>query len=85
MKGQALVALFDSVEEAREALRGLANAGIAGLELRPIAGHRSAAAHALGEACLLSIDIQPGEDAQPIIDLMRKSGAREIEKRPAGA
>ena len=84
-KGQALVALFDSVDQARSALRGLSNAGIAGLELRPVAEQRNAAAHGLGQACMLSIDVEAGEDTQRIIELMRRSGARRIEKRPAGS
>ncbi len=84
-KGQALVALFDSVDQARSALRGLSNAGIAGLELRPVAEHLDAAAHGLGHACMLSIDVQPGEDRQRIIELMRRNGARRIEERPAGS
>jgi len=83
--GQALVALFDSVDQARSALRGLSNAGIAGLELRPVAAHRDTAAHGLGDACMLSIDVQPGEDKQRIIELMRRNGARRIEERPAGS
>lgn len=82
-KGQALVALFDSVDQARSALRGLSSAGIAGLELRPVAEHRNGAAHGLGDACMLSIDVEAGEDTQRIIELMRRNGARRIEKLAA--
>ena len=84
-KSQPLVAMFDSVDQARSALRGLSSAGIAGLELRPVAEHRDAAAHGPGDACMLSIDVQPGEDRQRIIELMRRNGARRIEERPAGS
>lgn len=83
-KHQALVALFDSVDQARSALRGLSRAGIVGLELRPVAEHRSTAAHGLGDACTLSIDVEAGEDTQRIIDLMRRNGARQVEERSAG-
>lgn len=75
---QALIAVFDSVDQARSAVAGLADAGVAALELHPV---EDAAAPAHARPCLLKIDVKPGHDPQRIIDLMRQSGARRVESR----
>jgi hypothetical protein len=78
--GQALVAVFDSVDQARSALAGLGDVGVAALELQPVEG-TGTTARAQAQPCLLKIDVKPGQDPQRVIDLMRQSGARRVESR----
>jgi hypothetical protein len=78
--GPALIAVFDSVDQARSALAGLSDVGVAALELQPVE-QAGTAARAHAQPCLLRIDVKPGQDPQRIIDLMRRSGARRVESR----
>jgi hypothetical protein len=79
-QGQALIAVFDSVDQARSALSGLADAAIAALELLPVE-QAPAAGRSSAQPCLLRIEVKAGEDPRRIMELMRRSGARRVESR----